>query len=118
VYTYTYTIDLNPFILPGNGTETVDNLADAVEPTPPTVLDNCGNEITPSAPTKSDTPDCQGAVIYTFTYTDCAGNTADWTYTYTIELAPFTVPVNEGTTIECIADATVPTPPTITDANG
>jgi hypothetical protein len=24
--------------------------------------------------------------VWTFTYTDCAGNTADWTYTYTVEL--------------------------------
>ncbi|PWH81348.1 hypothetical protein DIS18_14880, partial [Algibacter marinivivus] len=113
-----YTIDLTPFILPSNGIETIDNLADAVEPTPPTVTDNCGNTLTAPAPTKTDTPDCQGSVVYTFVFTDCAGNTANWTYTYTIELAPFTVPANDGSTVECIADATPPTPPTIVDANG
>jgi gliding motility-associated-like protein len=118
VYTYTYTIDLNAFILPENGAETIDNLADALEPTPPTVTDNCGNVLTPSAPDVTETPDCQGTVKYTFTYTDCAGNTADWTYTYTIILAPFTVPANEASTVECIADAVVPTPPTVFDANG
>ena len=118
VYTYTYTIDLTPFILPANGLETVDNLADAVEPTPPTVTDNCGNILTPVLSDVSNTPDCQGSVVYTFTYTDCAGNAADWTYTYTIELAPFTVPANDGSTVECIADAVVPTPPTVLDANG
>ncbi|WP_157805357.1 HYR-like domain-containing protein, partial [Confluentibacter citreus] len=117
VYTYTYTIELDSFILPANGLSAVGNLADAVEPTPPTVTDNCGNTITPSPAVKTDTPDCQGSIVYTFTYTDCAGNTADWTYTYTVILAPFTVPANAGSTVECIVDATAPTPPTVFDAN-
>ncbi|WP_298556783.1 hypothetical protein, partial [uncultured Algibacter sp.] len=118
-WAYVYTIDLTPFILPSNGTETIDNLAGAVEPTPPTVTDNCGNTLTPAAPTKTDTPDCQGSVVYSFAFTDCAGNTGNWTYTYTIELAPFTVPANDGTTVNCIADATETfTLPIITDANG
>ena len=118
VYTYTYTIDLSIFTLPANGIETVDNLADATTPTPPTVNDNCGVSITPTGPTVSATPDCQGSVVYTYTYTDCAGNTADWTYTYTIELAPFTVPADDSSTVECLGDATAPTPPTVFDANG
>ncbi len=117
-WAFVYTIDLSVFSLPANGTETVDNLADAVEPTPPAVTDNCGNLLTPSTPTVSATPDCQGSVVYAFTFTDCAGNTADWTYTYTIELAPFTVPANGGSTVNCIADATAPIPPVIADANG
>jgi hypothetical protein len=29
---------------------------------------------------------CEGPVVWTFTYKDCAGNTADWTYTYTVKL--------------------------------
>ena len=118
VYIYTYTIDLTPFILPANGIQAIDNLEDVEEPTPPNVTDNCGNIITPSAPLKSETPDCQGSVIYTFTYTDCAGNSADWSYSFSIELAPFSVPSNDGSNIECIADAIAPEPPTILDANG
>ncbi|SFD33750.1 gliding motility-associated C-terminal domain-containing protein, partial [Algibacter pectinivorans] len=118
VYTYTYNIELTAFILPANGFETVDNLDDAVEPTPPTVNDNCNNPITPSEPVKTETPDCQGSVTYTYTYTDCANNTANWTYTYTIELAPFTVPENETSSVECISEAIAPTPPTVNDANG
>ena len=31
-------------------------------------------------------------MTYTYTYTDCEGNTHDWVYTYTIERADFTVP--------------------------
>ena len=118
VYVYTYTINLTPFILPANGLETVSNLADVVEPTPPTVTDNCGNILTPTGPVVTETPDCQGTVDYTFTYTDCAGNSADWTYTYTIILAPFTVPDNDASNVACITDAVVPTPPTVLDANG
>ena len=118
VYTYTYTIDLLIFTLPTNGIQTVDNLADAVEPTPPAVNDNCGNPITPSAALVTATPDCQGSIVYTFAYTDCANNTANWTYTYTVELAPFTVPADASSTAECLTDATAPTPPTVLDANG
>ena len=117
VYTYTYTIDLTNFALPTNGLETVTKLADAVEPTPPTVTDNCGNILIPSGPTVTETPNCQGTIKYTFTYKDCAGNTADWAYTYTIILAPFTVPDDDGSTVACITDAVVPIPPTIFDAN-
>ncbi|MFD0988590.1 hypothetical protein ACFQ1R_00650, partial [Mariniflexile jejuense] len=89
-WSYTYTIDVPDFSMPANGSQTVTNLANAVEPTPPSVNDACGNPITPAAATKTDTPDCQGSIVYTFKYTDCEGNTHDWTYTYTIELAPFT----------------------------
>ncbi|WP_206285914.1 HYR-like domain-containing protein, partial [Yeosuana marina] len=118
-WAYTYTIDLTAFILPANGLETVSNLADAVEPTPPTVTDNCGNTMVPVLSDTSTTPDCQGSKIYTFTYTDCAGNSADWTYTYTIILAPFTVPADGASTVNCIADATETfTLPTIQDVNG
>ncbi|WP_345027371.1 gliding motility-associated C-terminal domain-containing protein, partial [Flavivirga jejuensis] len=118
-WAYTYTIDLLPFTLPTNGVETVDNLADAVEPTPPTVNDNCNTNIIPSAPTVSTTPTCEGEIVYTFTYEDCAGNTANWTYTYTIELAPFTVPIDGASTVACIGDATETfTLPNVVDANG
>jgi len=98
VYTFTYTLGLLTFTLPANGLQTVNNLANAVTPTPPTVTDNCGNDIIPSGPTVSNTPDCQGSIIYTYTYTDCAGNTQDWLFTYTINLTPFTVPANDGRT--------------------
>ncbi|WP_205660301.1 gliding motility-associated C-terminal domain-containing protein, partial [Cognatitamlana onchidii] len=117
-WAYTYTIDLLPFTLPVAGTQIVDNLADAIEPTPPAVNDNCGNTIVPTGPTVSSNPACQGTVVYTFNYEDCAGNNADWTYTYTLQLAPFTTPDDETSTVNCIADAVAPTPPVVTDSNG
>ena len=36
--------------------------------------------------TVSADPTCEGTKVYTFTYTDCAGNSAVWTYTYTIDI--------------------------------
>ncbi|MGC6430327.1 MAG: gliding motility-associated C-terminal domain-containing protein, partial [Jejuia sp.] len=117
-WSFVYTIELEPFILPANGSETVGDIASAVEPTPPTVNDNCGNELTPMGPAVTEIPACQGIVTYTYTYTDCAGNSADWTYTYTIELAPFTAPDDEGTNVECIEDAVAPAPPIVNDSNG
>src|SRR5678815_3582825 len=80
--TYTYTINAPDFVLPANGASTVNCPADAVAPTPPVVTDACGNAITPvvTAPTPVT---CNGTMVYTFTYTDCANHTHAWTYTYT-----------------------------------
>ena len=52
----------------------------------PTVTDACDNVLEPTmdSPVISAIPDCGGEVTYTYTYTDCAGNTADWVFTYTI----------------------------------
>jgi hypothetical protein len=54
---------------------------------PPTVVDACGNTLTPT-----NTPPAAACLrrgyrldIY---YTDCANNTADWTYTYTVDMPP------------------------------
>jgi len=117
-WAYVYTIELTPFELPENEIETVNSLAEAIEPTPPSITDNCENNITPLDPVVSAIPDCQGSIVYTYTYQDCAGNSAEWTYTYTIEIAPFTVPLNEDATVACISEAVVPSPPEVLDANG
>jgi hypothetical protein len=47
------------------------------------VTDACGRAITPTVTTPSPVT-CNGTMVYTFTYADCAGHTHDWTYTYTI----------------------------------
>jgi hypothetical protein len=59
--------------------------SDAVAPTPPAVTDACGRAITPTVTTPSPVT-CNGTMVYTFTYADCAGHTHDWTYTYTLLL--------------------------------
>ena len=117
-WTYTYTIDIPAFGVPGNGSETVECLADVYIPTAPVVADACGNTMVPVMTENAD-PLCEGDKIYTFTYTDCAGNTADWTYTFTLDVitAPV-VPANGFGALECVADIFVPTPPAVIDVCG
>src|SRR4030095_15495569 len=99
-WTYTYTIPLPHFTRPANGTSTVNCPADAVAPTAPTVVDACGNTLTPTVTTPSPAS-CNGTMVYTFTYTDCASHTHDWTYTYTITRPDFTLPANGTSTVNC-----------------
>ncbi|MBW1297073.1 DUF7507 domain-containing protein, partial [Aquimarina litoralis] len=119
VYTFTYTIDLTTLpVVPANGTATIECIADATQPASPTVTDVCGNDITPVITENTD-PTCEGDKIYTYTYTDCAGNTSVYTFTYTIDVTTLPViPANGTATVECIADATQPTAPTVTDVCG
>src|SRR5437763_14774792 len=105
------------FTLPDNATSSVNCPPDAIPSTPPVVKDACGNTLTPIMPTGT-TPACNGTKVYTFTYTDCAGNKADWTYTYTITMPVFALPANGASTVNCPADAVAPTPPTVKDACG
>jgi hypothetical protein len=59
------------FVLPADGSSTVSCPADATAPTPPSVTDACGNAITPVAGPAPSPTACEGAMVYTFTYTDC-----------------------------------------------
>jgi gliding motility-associated-like protein len=115
---YTYTIERADFTMPANTASTVACPADVVAPTVPTVTDACGNTLTPSAPVVSALPTCEGNVTYTYTFTDCEGNTQDWVYTYTIERADFTMPANAAAAVACPADVVAPTVPIVTDACG
>ncbi|MBK7094708.1 MAG: HYR domain-containing protein [Saprospiraceae bacterium] len=82
----TYTIERSDFTMPANPVAvTVACAANMVSPTPPVVKDNCGNTLTPTGPVISTVPACEGNVTYTYTYTDCEGNTHAWVYTYTID---------------------------------
>src|SRR5262249_37915313 len=96
---------------------TVNCAANAVQPTAPTVLDACGNTLSPTVTTPS-TVTCNGTMVYTFAYTDCAGHSHTWTYTYTIAVPDFTLPANGSSTVSCSANAVQPTPPTVVDACG
>src|SRR5690349_23799225 len=93
------------------GAKTVNCVADAVQPTTglPVVKDACGNTLTPTVSAGAD-PTCEGTKVYTFTYKDCAGNQATWTYTYTIDMPAFTITDAPGAkTVNCVADAVQPT---------
>lgn len=58
--------------------------SDVVRPTLPVVTDACGNPLTPTDSVIPTAPACGGPAKYIYTYTDCAGNTATWEYTYTV----------------------------------
>ena len=70
-------------------------------PVPPVVNDNCGDPIIPVPTPPTPTPACEGDVYYVWTYTDCEGNTHDWTYTFTIEYEDFQMPADDGEIIQC-----------------
>src|SRR6056297_1908131 len=109
IWTYTYTIEYEDFLMPDDMESTVACHADAVTPTPPEVYDNCGEMLTAVPGEMGGTYDgCEGTVTYPFTYTDCEGNTHIWTYTYTIEYEDFTIPADAGSTVACHADAVMP----------
>jgi gliding motility-associated-like protein len=118
-WTYTYTVDMPAFILPANGASTVNCVANAqVQPAAPAVSDVCGNAIVPTV-TAPTAVACEGNMVWTFTYTDCAGNTANWTYTYTVDMPTFVLPANAGTTVSCVSAAQVqPVPPVMNDVCG
>ena len=71
-----------------------------------------------SGPVVSSTPACEGDVTYVWTYTDCEGNTHDWTYTFTIEYEDFTMPADDGEIIACASQLYTPVPPVVNDNCG
>ncbi|MFT5859578.1 MAG: gliding motility-associated-like protein, partial [Flavobacteriaceae bacterium] len=119
VYSYTYTIDLNTLpVVPANYSTTVECLASVMVPTAPAVTDICGNNII-AVLTQNADPACEGSKVFTFTYTDCAGNVSIYTYTYVIDITTLpVVPANTTDLIQCAADIFIPTAPIVTDVCG
>src|SRR5690606_36464914 len=48
---------------------------------------------------------------YTYIYEDCAGFTAQWVFTYTVEYEPFSDPADASATVSCPSDTDVPPSP-------
>ena len=113
---------IGPVINGANGSSTVECIADAIPPTIPTATDVCSGTINGVLFSTVDTPNpltCEGTRIYTYRYTDNCGNKSDWTYTYTIDhTTAAVVPANGTSTVQCLTDATTPTPPTVVDVCG
>ena len=118
-WSYVYTIDTPTFTIgDADGSSTVNCIADAIQPTAPTVVDICGNTIIPVITENTD-PACEGDKIYTYTYTDCAGNQQIYTYTYVIDYTIIpVVPVDAGSTVNSIDEAIQPIAPVVTDNCG
>ena len=70
-------------VVPANGSELVVCVEDIYIPTAPVVTDVCGNNIVPVMTQNAD-PVCVGDKVFTFTYTDCAGNASVYTYTFSV----------------------------------
>ena len=117
-YVHTVTIEFEPFPAIPATTATVDCIAEIIVPTPPTITDNCGTPLTPTGPVVSAPQACEGDITYTWTYTDCEGNSQQYVHTVTIEFEPFPAIPATTATVDCIAEIIVPTPPTITDNCG
>ena len=117
-WVYTYTISPPVVTMPTAGGSIVACPIAAVAPTPPIVTDNCGRTLSVSAGVAGTLPSCSGTMTYTFTYTDCANATYTWVYTYTISAPVVSMPAGGGSTIQCVANATLPVPPTVTDNCG
>ncbi|HJW29336.1 MAG TPA: hypothetical protein VJ508_08775, partial [Saprospiraceae bacterium] len=120
-YTYhvVYSGGLTP---PAPGQATVSCPAQSqVPPVAPPILDACGRTVLAVPGTHDPAPECNGDVIWNFTYTACDGTTtAPWTYTYhVIYSGGLTPPLNGSSTVNCPAQAIDPGPPAaIMDACG
>jgi hypothetical protein len=118
VWTYTYTIDRTTAPVqvggPAPTSSTVQCVSDAVVPaTLPVVQDLCGNVIPAPDPVITDNPSpltCEGTRTYTYTYTDCAGLSFEWSYTYQIIVPEVVFDTRQDTTISCSAAPPVGTP--------
>ncbi len=84
-WTFTFFIEYQDFDMPENQSEIIACASELYTPVPPVVFDNCGNQITEiTGPEISAVPDCEGEVNYVWNYSDCAGNTHEWKYVFTI----------------------------------
>ena len=118
-YVHVVTIARPMLTLPPPVSDTINCFADVVMPAPPQVFDACGNVLTPTGPIESSVPTCAGDVTFTWTFTDCVGNTADWVYTYTVISPAFNLPADTGSVVSCFAEARIiPTPPLLSNSCG
>ncbi|MBQ3580828.1 MAG: gliding motility-associated C-terminal domain-containing protein [Bacteroidales bacterium] len=131
-WNYIYNVSAPDFTFPTVATtETVecyDVNSPAMQPTLPVVVNECGDVLSPVS-MSIDSSDyvsnnsCHGNIVYTYTYTDCAGNTHDWVYTYVVHhtTLPHIVGVEPPTSgnVACFADALENFPvPTVEDVCG
>jgi Secretion system C-terminal sorting domain len=118
-WSFVYTVERLDFTVPANGGATVacPDQTDVV-PTPPVVLSNCGEVLTPVLINTDEKPFCEGVRRYTWRYTDCEGNSHDWSFVYTVVYEDFTIPPSVIASIECPQAVVVPIPPTVFDNCG
>jgi gliding motility-associated-like protein len=116
VWTHTFTPTQPQVNMPPPGNATVSCIALAGMPMPPDVTDNCGRQLLRTGPEVDDSFICQGQRIYTWMYSDCAGNSYDWTFTYEIVLPQSVMPPLGNAMVNCLADIIPPSAPIVLDA--
>jgi hypothetical protein len=91
-YTYNVVRTTPPHIVPGTEPlltgKTISCPSEAATPTTPMVEDVCERTLWEPSLTFSGTwepGDTEGTLIYNYTWTDCAGNSLTWSFTYTIK---------------------------------
>jgi hypothetical protein len=118
VWTYTYTIDIPDFTLPGRWwrqRSTVQRMHTSNTTSDAGCVRQHDYPVAGVAPSPLT---CEGDMVYTFTYTDCAATRMSGPITYTIDIPDFTLPADGSPTVNCAADAIAPTPPVMQDACG
>ena len=124
VYQWIYTYHIVPedfTIMEPDGMDTLGCPSAIETPTPPVVTSACGDILVPVGPQidSSTFNGCEGQIEYTWTYSDCAGHTHDWTFTHNIQLEDFAITSPDGTdTLSCPSEVETPTPPEVVSACG
>jgi len=116
---FEYTVEYEDFqIGESNVIDTIPCPFDIVEPTPPIVFDNCGNELEAVLVETPEIPECEGLAEYVFNYEDCAGNIQVWSYSYEVIYQPFQTIDDFEFPIMCPGDIDMPAPPEVNDNCG
>ncbi|WP_235298837.1 HYR-like domain-containing protein [Portibacter marinus] len=117
-FSISFTVEPSGSLIPPVPTDTVVQCYnDIILPSPPQILDDCGNEIVPSGPIESDVPECSGEITYTWTYLDCQGNEVYYIHTVTLDdTTPPTASNLPDVTVACEDGLPAPDTTLITDA--
>ena len=117
IWKFVYTLNPSVFTPKKNDTAYVHCISEITLPTLP-VITNCGApvDLTPAAGTSTLSGGC-GDSTFVYTY-EVNGTTYEWKYTYVVTPEPFTVPASQTVKVQCIAEVTQPTPPTVTNSCG
>src|SRR5690606_40525174 len=98
-WVYTCTISAPTVTMPADDGTTVACAADAVAPTVPPVVDNCGRTLAVPTPVISADPACAGTKTYTYTFTACDKERKNTGLTYSNVTITVAISSVDGTTV-------------------
>ena len=113
VLNYIRYVEHPELIVPDNDTVSYvcANAAMNYRPIPDTLTNHCGDVIVPDSISRTSYLNAHdsGYVSYLYRYTDCDGRTYDWYYVCDVRPDEFHEPADSTRTVNCLAQATVPT---------